>query len=275
MSLGFPQSPAAHTGGPMSRTFALPTGVPAGRRVAVIGDVHGEAARFSRALDAIGDPAHTTLILLGDLIDRGPDSAGCLALARGTETRFAGTIILPGNHEQMAWLASRQPRSSWMDVFVQNGGDATLAAFDGSPDALLAAFPTQVVDRLEGRKPVWHREGGLLFVHAGVNPALDTEMFLSAPCDPECPPRWMTEDLSPLWVRRPFYGVPGPYAAPGGDPVMVVYGHTRIGSWDPGVILERIADDLGSWRLPLDGTSSGFLPVAEIFGAEARITLIP
>lgn len=278
MSLGFPQPPAAHTGGPVSRTFALPTGVPAGRRLAVIGDVHGEAERFARALDLIPDPQDTVLILLGDLIDRGPDSGACLAAAREAEDLFADVRTLPGNHEQMAWLAQTYRCSSWMDLYLRNGGDKTLTQFGGDIDALVSAMPAQVLERLRGTRPLWHREGGLLFVHAGLNPDIAPDAFLSAPGDPGCPPARMADDLSPLWVRHSFYAHPthtGPYAGPGGDPVLVVYGHTRIGSRDPEVIFSRIAEDLESWRLPLDGTSSGFLPLAEISGDAAKITLVP
>lgn len=42
----------------------------------VIGDVHGQLEMFQQAIDGVDD-----IVLLGDLVDRGPDSPGCLRLA--------------------------------------------------------------------------------------------------------------------------------------------------------------------------------------------------
>lgn len=42
----------------------------------VIGDVHGQLDMFQQAIDGVDD-----IVLLGDLVDRGPDSPGCLRLA--------------------------------------------------------------------------------------------------------------------------------------------------------------------------------------------------
>ena len=62
--------------------------VPRGQRVYAVGDVHGRADLLRSLLRQIdrddgGRPhAATRLILLGDLIDRGPDSAGVLERVR-------------------------------------------------------------------------------------------------------------------------------------------------------------------------------------------------
>ena len=250
----------------IEHTFRLPTEAPDGRRIVVIGDVHGQAELFAKSLDAVDDPKGAVLILTGDLIDRGPASADCLRLAREAEARFGELIILPGNHEQMAWLGSKAPKSDWAGCFLMNGGDATLREFGGDWDALVSAFPAQVVDRLEGRLPVWHREGGLLFIHAGVNPDIAPSVFFNTPSDPGCPPQLMDEGESPLWVRYPFYANTkhvGPYAALGGDPVLVVYGHTRIGTRDPNVLAQRVEEEIGNWRVAMDASGSGMITVAE------------
>src|SRR3546814_4173262 len=55
--------------------------IPAGQRVYAIGDIHGRDDLFAeligliRADNAARGPARVTLILLGDLVDRGPQSA--------------------------------------------------------------------------------------------------------------------------------------------------------------------------------------------------------
>ena len=58
--------------------------IPAGQRVYAVGDIHGRLdllvslAEAIEADDRARGPADTTVILLGDLVDRGPDSAGVI-----------------------------------------------------------------------------------------------------------------------------------------------------------------------------------------------------
>lgn len=63
-------------------------------RVIAIGDIHGCALEFEALIDKLGLTRHDRLVLLGDLVNRGPDSAGVIALAR----RYAHRALL-GNHE--------------------------------------------------------------------------------------------------------------------------------------------------------------------------------
>ena len=62
--------------------------VPAGQRIYAIGDIHGRLDLFEALVaaidadDAAAGPADSTVVLLGDLVDRGPASAGVIALAR-------------------------------------------------------------------------------------------------------------------------------------------------------------------------------------------------
>lgn len=65
------------------------------RRTIVIGDLHGCRATFERLLNAVSfDAQHDALWLVGDLINRGPDSMGCLRLARQL-----GARVVLGNHD--------------------------------------------------------------------------------------------------------------------------------------------------------------------------------
>jgi len=63
-------------------------------RVIVVGDIHGCAHEFATLIDELKPTRHDRMILLGDLVNRGPDSAGVVALAR----RYAHQALL-GNHE--------------------------------------------------------------------------------------------------------------------------------------------------------------------------------
>lgn len=63
-------------------------------RLIAVGDIHGCANEFACLIDKLALTRHDRLILLGDLVNRGPDSAGVIALAR----KHAHRALL-GNHE--------------------------------------------------------------------------------------------------------------------------------------------------------------------------------
>lgn len=254
----------------------LPAAGPEDKRLIVIGDVHGENELLKQALGQVHSPETATLIMMGDLIDRGPDSKGVLETVKEAEATFAETVLLPGNHEQMFYFSMLGLRE-WEGSFVANGGANTLMEFGFNPNALLEALPEQIIKRLSGDLPIWHREGDLLFVHAGLHPDVPTDIFLENIAPDNDGKGGFREDYSPLWVRAPFYANPnhmGPYTAPGGDPVMVVYGHTRVGTKDPEEHMRRVREDIESWRFPMDCTGSGMLSVTEINGDQVHMTLV-
>lgn len=79
----------------VSRCICLP-GNEAGRDF-VVGDLHGHRALLEQQLEAFGfDPGRDRLFSVGDLIDRGPDSLGTLALI---EQPWFHAVL--GNHELM------------------------------------------------------------------------------------------------------------------------------------------------------------------------------
>ncbi len=61
-------------------------------RTIVVGDVHGCHAQLLDLMDKVGPTAEDRIILLGDFVDRGPDSPACLEFARQHEA-------IMGNHE--------------------------------------------------------------------------------------------------------------------------------------------------------------------------------
>ena len=106
-----------------------------GKRVFAIGDVHGQDDAFEHVLDAMAEAAEeskeeTELVLLGDLIDRGPGPTRCLDLAMKSaeELGFDGKTVLMGNHEQMARLALGLP-----DHFFGSGCRAVATRFVARP----------------------------------------------------------------------------------------------------------------------------------------------
>jgi hypothetical protein len=83
----------------------------------IIGDVHGELEALLALLNRLGcDPDRRTarrpLVFVGDLIDRGPDSPGVVALV--AELARAGIAhVIAGNHELNLLLGERKEGNGW------------------------------------------------------------------------------------------------------------------------------------------------------------------
>ena len=140
----------------------------------VIGDVHGCLPELLSLLDALGyavirdpqgrpvDAAHPqgrTVIFLGDLVDRGPDSPGVLRLAMGM-TAAGHALAVPGNHENKLIRALDGQK-----VTVSHGLETTLAQLAAEPAEFRAAV------REWARGLVSHQvldEGRLVVAHAGL-----------------------------------------------------------------------------------------------------------
>src|SRR3954468_22083686 len=73
-------------------------------RTIIVGDVHGCRAELDALLDRVAFTTGDRLVFVGDLIARGPDSAGVLDIARRT-----GAVIVRGNHEEkiLSWRAKK------------------------------------------------------------------------------------------------------------------------------------------------------------------------
>lgn len=228
-----------------------------GRRIYAIGDVHGHLDQLRALHAAIRDdledrPVRQPLLIhVGDLIDRGPSSAGVLTLLQaGPPLPGIPTMNLMGNHEWMFLAAltrqSRRDTDQWLD----NGGIETLASWGIHPSVPPARWP-ELVPRahllfLRGLAARYQRDG-YLFAHAGVRPGvrLDEQTWL---------------DL--LWIRDPFLDRRGPLL-PDAPALVVVHGHTPED--EPVIRPNRIGIDTGAGRggpltcAVLDGDDVRFL----------------
>ena len=83
----------------------------------IIGDVHGELGALRALLDRLGvdvdaGTATRPVVFVGDLVDRGPDSPGVVAVVRRlVEAGVAHCII--GNHELNLLLGLRKEGNGW------------------------------------------------------------------------------------------------------------------------------------------------------------------
>ncbi|SNB77204.1 Calcineurin-like phosphoesterase [Arboricoccus pini] len=175
----------------MSDTVFPPPGV-GGLRL--IGDVHGEIELLASRLDE-ADRMGLAVLLLGDLVDRGPDSVAVvrLVLARAE----AGMLdMVPGNHDDKLW---RHVAGRPVDTDGEIG--QTLAAFANAFDgqALLRRFAAFV-----GTRPLWRRVGDLFCVHAGFAPAMLAEK--SPPTLRDTPARLRPLRHTALYGAGPMIG---------------------------------------------------------------------
>jgi len=203
------------------------------RRLLAIGDIHGYHDKLEALLDMVRPAATDQVVFIGDYIDRGPDSRAVLDLLTAFRDRFPGTVFLRGNHEQMLLDWRQSGDAGNRELYLFNGGQATLASYGGGldmiPEEHLAFIETTRLFHLETGFAAKGMDGAtsrqdFLFAHAGVNPDRPLEAQTS-------------HDL--LWIREPFLTSPRPC----GD-LVVVHGHTPT-SAVPGTCRYRIAIDSG------------------------------
>ena len=140
--------------------------------VFLIGDLHGRLDCLNAALRIRSRHfPQSRLVVLGDMIDRGPQSAEILTLLQRESSQ--GAICLLGNHEQMMLDALEDDHAA--QGWLQHGGLETLASFGltGPPlsaiPRLPAAMPPGQLDWLRNLPLMW-QSGNLVAVHAALRP---------------------------------------------------------------------------------------------------------
>ena len=141
-----------------------------GTRLLVMGDIHGQYGKMQKVLALAGyDPTKDRLVLLGDYVDRGPESRR--VVDEVIRLVAAGAIALYGNHEDMMARAlgkchRSRPAAPELEQWYANGGEVTL---DGYRDN--AAVLDLHLDFFRSL-PRWVETQGVLFVHAGIRPGV-------------------------------------------------------------------------------------------------------
>ena len=213
-----------------------------GERIYAIGDVHGRQDLFEQLIALIEADARSRralrsrIVVLGDVIDRGPSSAALIRRLRAYTEHSDRFIVLKGNHEQLMVDALEGDYGllrAWLDL----GGAETLLSFGVDPGLLDggAAYPLlraardlispdvlSWIDHL----PLQFRSGGMFFVHAGVRPGVPLR-------------KQRAEDL--LWIGRDFLDSDEQRS------FLTVHGHT-ISEDGPVTTLNRIGVDTGAYK---------------------------
>lgn len=133
-------------------------------RTIAIGDIHGHLQALDAILAAIAPGADDTLVILGDLIDCGPDSKGVLdRLIELSKSLHVVTIL--GNHEEMMVNAA-QSRSE-LRFWLNFGGRETLESYGPAGNRRLV--PEGHLSFLR-QLPLFYETETHFFIHANYDP---------------------------------------------------------------------------------------------------------
>jgi serine/threonine protein phosphatase 1 len=179
-----------------------------------IGDIHGCCRTLQALLEKIKLQEGDELYLLGDYIDRGPDSKGVLDTIMHLPCKV---VALKGNHEDLWIKAVKSGQGYYMfpyEYFLEMGMVATARSF-GNCDI------TPYVEYVASL-PLWYETEDYLFVHG------EFDFSLPDPFGPE-------GEESMLWSRGKEYK--------GGKPV--ICGHTPLPLW-------QIKESLSGKKIDID-----------------------
>jgi serine/threonine protein phosphatase 1 len=213
----------------------------AGARAYAVGDIHGRLDLLDELLamieaDNAGRPeAKTYIVFLGDLIDRGPDSAGVVERLRHYDPAFARPIFLAGNHEEV-FLRILHGEIDILPDWLQFGGAECIQSYGLDAKAIQRMEPEEALERLKAAVPQGHVEfvegfcdtfrcGDYLFVHAGIRPGIDLDE---------------QDQFDLRWIREPFLSGEEEHG------MMIVHGHTIVPAVEER--LNRIGIDTGAYH---------------------------
>lgn len=136
-------------------------------RTLAIGDIHGCDRALDVLLDAVAPAAEDTLVVLGDVVDRGPGTKQ--AVDRLLELQDACRLVfILGNHEEM--MLEALDTGEWMDDWLSFGGRETIDSYGGAVEDV----PAEHREFLARGLDYWQTDSEI-FVHAGLDPDLALE----------------------------------------------------------------------------------------------------
>ena len=239
----------------------LPSG-PSGWRGYAVGDVHGRLDLLRLIVDSIvadterRGATNNLLVFLGDLIDRGPESARVIEYVRTLQLPGFRIAALAGNHEE-ALLRIMNGDEELVPTWLRVGGAECLESYGVDVDLVRGAPPREAVRRIAGAIPDDHaaflhdmadtfRFGDYLFVHAGIRPGIPLEAQSQ-------------QDLR--WIRGDFLHDRRDHG------MIVVHGHTISEQVDEHA--NRIGIDTGAYAtgvltaIGIEGSKRWFIQAAD------------
>ena len=239
-----------------TRTDAVSANGARAYRAYAIGDVHGRLDLLDTLLaeierDLAERPSRKTLLVfLGDLIDRGPNSAQVIERLRTYRAPGVKIVCLLGNHEEVL-LRILGGDAALITQWRWFGGAECLKSYGVDPFEIAGMDDQEALDVVRAAIPKEHAEfigsfvdtcrfGDYLFVHAGIRPGVTLDEQAQS-------------DLR--WIREPFLLDDSDHGC------VVVHGHTINAEVEERS--NRIGIDTGAYR-------TGVLTALVIDGDERR-----
>ena len=140
------------------------------RRAAIVGDIHGcleEARKCLARLRELGLTRQDELVLLGDLLDKGPDPVGVVRMFREEQEAGQRTVLVLGNHEE------RHARWRKAEAQTITGKPNKMLDGSGALRATSSALCTEDIAFLDSAL-LWHELvwAESLVVHGGILPEM-------------------------------------------------------------------------------------------------------
>ncbi len=195
-----------------------------------IGDIHGHLDKLKQVHDLIAaDRARegldaASVVHVGDLCDRGPDSRGVIDFLIQGQAHDENWVVLKGNHDRlMEYFLEDYPRNDsylmvgWDWFHERLGGIETLASYGVEPPKpgerlfqfharARAAVPETHRAFLTGLLTSYETEDQI-FVHAGIRPGI---------------PLAEQSETDLLWIRHEFHDDTRDHGK------LIVHGHTPV-----------------------------------------------
>jgi serine/threonine protein phosphatase 1 len=165
-------------------------------------DIHGHPKTFEASLDHWAFTKADQLFLLGDYVDRGPDSKAVIDRIWALQNDGYFVHCLAGNHEHMV-LADREQETRY--PYLSAGDKPFLASFEVY---FTREIPEKYFEWMR-KLPVFHEVEGFILVHAGLN-FLETDPF--------------SDEHSMLWSREWYGSIRRDWL----DGRIIVHGHTPV-----------------------------------------------
>lgn len=230
-----------------------------------MGDLHGRydllvaAQKLIRSDAKKNNYTEPKVVYLGDYVDRGAQSAEILNHFRQNPLEGFTEVHLKGNHEEMMYKAighstrttgGRSSMRSWRDMWLMNGGIATLISYGLSPglrgwesshqvlsnpaiwdwDQIRKTIGDQTIHWIMNL-PSFHVDGSWFFAHAGLDPMADI---------------FHQNQESLLWIRDKCHRHPYMWKDKVGNEYRLVHGHTPTRSGEVEYSNNRINMDVGA-----------------------------
>ena len=185
-----------------------------GNNVWVIGDIHGFGETLRILVDKLNIQGGDFVVLLGDLIDRGPNSYDVVQFVKTSNN----IVTVKGNHEKMMInsfsLQGLESPNKTVAVWLYNGGLATAMSYINAFTDEVGNEYTELLDQAINQDKLWMNQlpsqivlNKWRLVHAGYDPAVDLD------CQ---------TDSEMLHIRKPFHMATEPID----KDRTVIFGHT-------------------------------------------------